>query len=253
MWGLIRLSVIPARSRMRLNTRLHPVLRERQARLGEEEMVLPGAAPLGQFLLTGAVAIQVVQEVAQAVLTRARYAVPSSLSPLPRSFHACGRNRRGAAHKTRKSGYRCRRAARGWRGCAKLARSASWPFSRWRAGEQELFEFFGLNGPDQRPADLGEHHPIKRVAFDDLLAHQPVEEGAHRTSVGLDRAFGSRPPMLPMGFAQVSKPGAYIGGVHFANQGDLAFLFQERLQKAKGGAVPFQGFRTVIPALVILT
>ena len=44
-----------------------PVLGERQARLREEEVVLIGAAPLGQLILIGAVAIQVVQEVAQAV------------------------------------------------------------------------------------------------------------------------------------------------------------------------------------------
>src|SRR5690348_277822 len=46
----------------------HPVLGQRGARLGQEEVVLPGAAPLGQFLLVGAVLVQVVQQVAQAVL-----------------------------------------------------------------------------------------------------------------------------------------------------------------------------------------
>jgi len=93
---------------------------------------------------------------------------------------------------------------------------------------------------------------IKRVACDDLAAHQPVKEGAHRTGVGLDSPLGSRPAMLASCLAQVGKPGADVGGVHLCNERDAALFLQERLQQAKRGVVPIQRFPARVAALVVL-
>src|SRR6266566_7051810 len=45
---------------------LHPILGEWHACLREKEVILPGAAPLGQFLLAWAMPVQVVEQVALA-------------------------------------------------------------------------------------------------------------------------------------------------------------------------------------------
>src|SRR5258708_18533212 len=47
----------------------YPILGERRARLRQEEVILTRAAPLGQFLLVWPLLVQVVQQIAQAVLT----------------------------------------------------------------------------------------------------------------------------------------------------------------------------------------
>jgi len=46
----------------------HPVLGQRQARLGEEQVIFSGAASFGQLFLIGPMLIQVVREVTHAVI-----------------------------------------------------------------------------------------------------------------------------------------------------------------------------------------
>ena len=60
----------------------HAILGERRARLGEKQVLLTCAAPFGQFLFTRSVTVEVVQEVAQAIVAEG-YA--SFLEPFPRT------------------------------------------------------------------------------------------------------------------------------------------------------------------------
>ena len=102
------------------------------------------------------------------------------------------------------------------------------------------FKFLGFNGLDERLADFGEYDPVKGVAFNRLLAHQPVEKCAGGTGIGLDGAFAARFAMPTRTRAHVGKPGADIGRIYLAHQGDPAFLLQVALHQSKGRAVPLQ-------------
>src|SRR6266566_3082000 len=53
-----------------LEKHLHAILRQRLAGLREKEVILPSAAPLGEFLLVRTMFVQVVGEVAQTVLSQ---------------------------------------------------------------------------------------------------------------------------------------------------------------------------------------
>src|SRR6266705_1844257 len=57
------------------------------------------------------------------------------------------------------------------------------------AGDQEALELLRLDGADERLTDFGKDHAVKGAALDGLAAHQPVEEGAGRTRVGLAGAL----------------------------------------------------------------
>ena len=53
----------------------HAVLRQRQPRLREEEVIFARAAPLGQFFVARTMPVEVVQQVAQAVLSEGHAAL----------------------------------------------------------------------------------------------------------------------------------------------------------------------------------
>src|SRR5438876_585588 len=79
-------------------------------------------------------------------------------------------------------------------------------FTRWSTGHQQAFKLLWLDGTDEGLPHFGEGHAIKGVALDGFAAHQPVEEGARRAGVGLDRALGAHLPAAGWRFTQVSEP-----------------------------------------------
>ncbi len=82
-----------------------------------------------------------------------------------------------------------------------------------RAGQQPPLELVGIDGLDQGFADLGEGHAVKGIARDQFAPHQPVEEGTGRTRVGLDGALGSRLAAAAGRCAQVGEPAVEFGRI----------------------------------------
>src|SRR5258706_3078466 len=113
-------------------------------------------------------------------------------------------------------------------------------FARRSTRQQEAFELLWLDGANEGLADLGKGDAIKRIAVDDLTAHEPVEKGACRTRVGLDGAFAADLAVNAWGLAQVNKPGVDIRRVDFAHQRDVPLLSQEAFEQTQGSAVPFE-------------
>ena len=208
---------------------LYPILGERRARLREKHVLFTCTAPFGQFLFTRSVTVEVVQEVAQAVVSEGDapflrafppyrdHSVPAVEVAEPQPAQLGHAN--ASVVEQPEDGAVAH-------GCAigHLPRLVG-----WCAGQQELFEFLGLDGLDERSSNLGEHDPIEGVAFDDLASHQPVKESTHRTGIGLDGAFGSGFAMLAIYLAHVGKPGANVSDVHFSHECDVTLFFQERL------------------------
>ena len=120
------------------------------------------------------------------------------------------------------------------------------------AGEQEPFEFLGVDGLDERLADFGEHDPVKGVALEHFAMHQPVEEGARGAGVGLDGALTTRLAAAPRARAHIGEPAADSGRVDLIHQSDAVLPLQVRPQEPQGGAVPLQGLFAVVSSRVIL-
>jgi hypothetical protein len=222
----------------------HPVLGERGARLGQEEVILPGAAPLGQLLLSRPVPVQVVQQVARAVGAQRHAPLLGALAAhrddpvlaveVSQSEAAQFGDADAGVVEQPEDGAVAHGGAVGQR-----------PGLVGRhAGHQELLELLRLDGLDERLADLGEDDLIKRVALDELAAHQPVEEGSHRAGVGLDGALGSGPAVLAGRLAHVREPGADVGGVHLCDQGQAALMVLQVVLDRAG-----QRWRSAAPGL----
>lgn len=92
---------------------------------------------------------------------------------------------------------------------------------------QKPFKLLRLNGPNEGLADFGECHPIKRITLNGFVAHQPMEERAGSTRIGLNRSFGSWLAVVPGCLAEVDKPGTNIGSINLSDQRDPPFTFQE--------------------------
>jgi hypothetical protein len=174
----------------------HPVLGERGARLRQEEVVLTRAAPLGQFLLVGPLLIQVVQQIAQAVLAERD---PAFFRPF-----AFDREHATLALEIREAQPAELRDAdagvvehpQDGTVAHRRALDDRSGFIGRSAGEQQPLEFLGVDGLDERLADFGEHDAVERVAVEDFAMHQPVEESPRRAGIGLDGALTARLPGL---------------------------------------------------------
>ena len=117
--------------------------------------------------------------------------------------------------------------------------------------QQPPLKLVGINGLDQRLADLGEGHPVKGIARNEFAAHQPVEEGASRAGVGLDRALGAGLAAAARCCAQVGEPAVEFGRIDVLDQGDLAFLLQVSSHEPEGRVVPFERFGAVVATGVV--
>ena len=224
----------------------HAVFGERGARFRQEEVILARTAPLGQFLLVRPLFVQVVQEIAQAVL-------PQRDAPFFRPL-ALDREDTALAVKIRQAQPAQFRDADA---CVvehpqDSAVAHRRPFGDRsgfvgrRAGHEELLEFLGVNGLDERLADFGEHHPVKGVALEHFAMYQPVEESTRRAGIGLDGTLATRLAAAPRARAHLGEPTADSRGVDLAHQGDAAFLLKIALQQPQRGAMPLQGLVAVV-------
>ena len=121
----------------------------------------------------------------------------------------------------------------------------------WGAGQEQPCKLVGIDGLDQRLADLWEGHPVKGIARNEFAPHQPVEEGPGRAGIGLDRALGAGLAAAARCCAQVGKPAVEIGRIDVLHQGDLAFLLQVGSHERQGRTMPFERFGAVVAAGVI--
>ena len=234
-----------------LEEQRHPILGQRGARLGEEEVILADAAPLGQLLLIGPAPVQVVQQVAQAVLTQRdaphlgalaldrEDAVLAVEVSQPETAEFGDADARVVEHP--QDGPVAHGGALS-HGSSLLGRSA---------GQQKTLELVGVDGLDQRLAHLGEGHAVERGARDALAAHQPVEEGPCRARIGLDGAFGSHLAAAGRRFAHVREPGVDVGGLDLADLFDASFFLEVAAHQPQGGAVPLQRLGAVVAALMV--
>ena len=154
------------------------IFRQGKTCLGEEQVILAGAAPFNQFLLTRSMAVKVVQKIAQAVVAER----DASL------LGAFALDDQEAAFAVKITQAQITQFAKPDAGIIEEPQDGAIPGSRtidkwsdlaWgRAGEQEPFKLLRFNDPDERLAHLGEHDAVEGIALDDLAAHQPVKEGA---------------------------------------------------------------------------
>jgi len=230
----------------------HAVLRQRQARLGEEEVILACAAPLGQFFFAGAMPVEVIEQVAQAVLPEGNAAL---LGPLALDGdHPVLAVEIGEAQ-TAQLGDPDTRIEQHPEDGAIAHRGTGGDgtgFVGRRTGEEQPLKLFRADGADERLSHFGEDYPVEGVALYHLAAHQPVAKGAHRTRVGLDGAFTTNAAPSGGRFAHRREPGADIGGVDLGDQGDSPLFFQELLEEAERGAMPLQRFGAVVAAFLII-
>src|SRR5262249_4408753 len=151
-----------------------------------KEMIFPGAAPIGQFLLTWSVAIQVVQKITQAVIAErdtplfGAFALDQDECMLAIKI-PCAQSTQLGETNTRIVEDPQDGAIPGG-GTIGKGTDLSWRGT----GQQKLLKLLRLDGADERPANLGKDHAVEGVASNDLAVHQPVEEGTRRTCVGLD-------------------------------------------------------------------
>ena len=230
----------------------HAVLGERGARLGQEEVILARAAPLGQFLLVGPVLIQVVEQIAQAVLAQGD---PAFL----RSFALHGEDTAPAVEVAEAQPAQFRDADAG---VVEHPQDGSVAHRRALGdgaglvgrgtGQQQPFELLGIDGLDERLAHFGEDHPVEGIGCEQAAMHQPVEEGTGRAGVGLDGALAAHLAPAARAGAQVGEPAADVGCVHLPDQDDAALLFQVGTQQPQGGAVPLEGLVAVIATGMVL-
>jgi len=229
----------------------HSVLGERGARFGEKQVILTSATPVGQLLSIWPLLVQIVQEVAQAVLAERD-------APLLGAFPRDGEDA-ALAVEIRDA----QPVQLGDTDAGVIEHPEDGPvagggafgngtrFVGRRAGDQKLLELLGLNGLDERLADFGKGDAVKGVVLEDFTADQPMEEGASGARIGLNGAFGARFAVAARALAHGSKPGVDIGGVDLAHQSDLALLFQVGAHQVEGRAMPLQGLGAVVAAFVI--
>src|SRR5260370_26432496 len=117
---------------------------------------------------------------------------------------------------------------------------------------QELFKLFGCNGLNQGLADLGKHNAIKGVGCQGSTMDQPVKEGAGRTSVGVNRSLATDLAMSTWRLAQMGEPGTDVSALHVIDLGDLKHLFKIGPHEPECCLMPFHGLGTRVASLMVL-